>query len=105
MRFNQLLTLLIVYTFNIQVKYFPLAYAYFLYIIKGMKKKLGRPPKPAGQLRDENILVRLGQEEKEAFKEAADLAGISLSAWVRERLRRVAINELQQAERPIAFLK
>jgi predicted HicB family RNase H-like nuclease len=70
-----------------------------------MKKKKGRPPKPAGQLRDESLLVRLGPDEKEAFKDAADLAGISLSSWVRERLRRVAIGELQEAARPIAFLK
>lgn len=49
--------------------------------------------------------VRLEPGEKEAFKSAADLAGIPLSAWVRERLRRVARKELEEAGQPIAFLK
>jgi hypothetical protein len=70
-----------------------------------MKKKRGRPPKEADQRRDESLLVRLESDEKEAFKDAADLAGISLSSWVRERLRRVAINELREAAQPVAFLK
>ena len=69
------------------------------------KPKRGRPLKEQDQLKNENILVRVEPDEKEAFKDAADLAGISLSSWVRERLRRVAINELQEAARPIPFLK
>ena len=70
-----------------------------------MKKKRGRPPKEVDQLRNESLLVRVEADEKEAFKDAARLAGIPLSSWVRERLRRVAVNELQEASRPIAFLK
>ncbi len=70
-----------------------------------MKKKRGRPPKEVDQLRNESLLVRVEADEKEAFKDAARLAGIPLSSWVRERLRRVAVNELQEAARPIAFLK
>jgi len=71
-----------------------------------MKKKgQGRPPKEQDQLKNENILVRVEPDEKEAFKDAAKLAGISLSSWMRERLKRVAISELQEAARPIAFLK
>jgi predicted HicB family RNase H-like nuclease len=68
------------------------------------KKRKGRPPKE-DQLRNESLLVRVEPDEKEAFKDAADLSGISLSSWVRERLRRMAIKELQEAARPIAFLK
>jgi hypothetical protein len=49
--------------------------------------------------------VRLASGEKEAFKDAADLAGIPLSSWVRERLRRVARVELEEAGRKIAFLR
>ena len=71
-----------------------------------MKKKgRGRPLKEQDQLRNESLLVRLETDEKEAFKDAAALAGISLSSWMRERLRRIAIRELQEASRPIAFLK
>ena len=51
------------------------------------------------------MLVRVETKEKEAFKDAADLAGMPLSAWVRERLRQIALRELQSASRPIAFLR
>jgi predicted HicB family RNase H-like nuclease len=67
------------------------------------KKRLGRPPKE-DQLRNESLLVRVEPDEKEAFKDAASLSGISLSSWVRERLRRVAIRELEEAARPVPFL-
>jgi len=46
--------------------------------------------------------VRVSESEKQAFQDAADLAGISLSTW--ERLRHVAVRELEAAARPIAFL-
>jgi hypothetical protein len=42
--------------------------------------------------------------EKRAFVDAADLAGLSLSSWVRERLRRAARAELNEAGKPVAFL-
>lgn len=70
-----------------------------------MKNKRGRPPKAPDRLRNDKLLVRLETDEKEAFQDAADLAGVSLSSWVRERLRRMAIRELQEAARPVAFLK
>lgn len=69
------------------------------------KPKRGRPPKEADRLRSESLLVRLESTEKTAFKDAADLAGVPLSTWVRERLRRIAVRELQNAARPIAFLR
>ena len=50
------------------------------------------------------IQIRAQPQEKAAFQEAADLAGIPLSAWIRERLRWAATRELEQADRPIAFL-
>lgn len=56
--------------------------------------------------RKENLLkVRIQVEEKESFQNAADLAGVSLSAWARERLRKVALLELKEAGQSIAFLK
>jgi hypothetical protein len=69
-----------------------------------MKNKRGRPAKPTGTTRVELLEVRLQAAEKQAFKEAADLAGIPLSAWVRERLRSVARRELSDGGRPISFL-
>ena len=69
------------------------------------KHKRGRPLKEQDQLKNENMLIRVESDEKEAFKTAADLAGISLSSWVRERLRRVAVSELKEAARPVAFLR
>jgi predicted HTH domain antitoxin len=50
------------------------------------------------------LKVRLTLPEKDAFQEAAELAGLSLSAWARERLRRMAIRELEEASRPIPFI-
>lgn len=44
-------------------------------------------------------------QEKQGFIEAAELAGIPLSSWVRERLRLAAIRELENAGRKIPFVK
>ena len=52
----------------------------------------------------EVLQIRLTKAEKQGIAEAAELAGIPLSAWVRERLRRMAVRELEEASRPIAFL-
>ena len=49
--------------------------------------------------------IRLEPGEKDAFKDAAKLSGIPLSSWVRERLRRVARIELEEAGHRIAFLR
>ena len=55
-------------------------------------------------MRTELLQLRLQPEEKQAFQEAAALAGISLSAWVRERLRAAAIRELEGSGRPVPFV-
>ncbi len=49
--------------------------------------------------------LRLQPEEKQAFEQAAELAGVPLSAWVRERLRRAARRELDEAGKPVPFLR
>ncbi len=49
--------------------------------------------------------IRVSDTEKQGFEEAAALGGLSLSAWARERLRWAATRELEQADRPIAFLE
>lgn len=56
-------------------------------------------------MRTDLMQLRLQPEEKQAFQEAAELAGIPLSAWVRERLRRAALRELEDASRPVPFIR
>ncbi len=51
------------------------------------------------------IQLRLNPDEKESFQEAADLAGIPLSVWVRERLRRAARIELVDAGMKVPFMQ
>jgi hypothetical protein len=55
-------------------------------------------------MKTELLKVRITAAEKEGFQTAADLAGLALSAWARERLRRAAIKELEEASRPIPFI-
>jgi hypothetical protein len=55
--------------------------------------------------KSEVIQIRLEPEEKRAFQEAAHLAGIALSAWIRERLRSVAIRELEGAGYSVPFIQ
>ena len=52
-----------------------------------------------------SVEVRMQPEEKTTFQEAAELAGIPLSAWIRERLRKAARIELEDAGRKVAFIK
>jgi hypothetical protein len=65
--------------------------------------KRGRPKKD--KTLDEYIELRVSEAEKQSFRDAAERAGIPLATWARERLRRVAIRELENAELPVAFLK
>ena len=65
--------------------------------------KRGRPKKENPL--DEYIELRLSSAEKQAFRDAAERSGIPLATWARERLRRVAIRELENADQPVAFLK
>ena len=55
--------------------------------------------------KSEFLKIRLGPEEKRAFQDAADLSGVALSAWIRERLRKAARKELEEAGQQIAFLQ
>jgi predicted DNA binding CopG/RHH family protein len=52
----------------------------------------------------ESVLIRVSSEEKEAFGLSASLAGISLSSWIRERLRLAAIRELEAAGKRVPFV-
>jgi uncharacterized protein (DUF1778 family) len=45
------------------------------------------------------LRIRLFPEQEELIRQAAGLAGISISAWIRERLVRAARREVSQAAR------
>jgi hypothetical protein len=86
----------------------PLAFDIFPLYNLGMKTKIvrrGRPPKGSGETKSESILLRLDPGEKLGFTDAARLAGLPLSGWIRERLRKMALKELQEAGEPVAFLE
>jgi len=52
----------------------------------------------------EILQIRLDEAEKRGFQASADLAGIPLSSWVRERLRLAAIRDLESAGQQIPFV-
>lgn len=54
--------------------------------------------------RDELLKVRVSKKEKQGFAEAAKVAGIPLSAWARERLRRAAVMQLEEANMDVPFI-
>ncbi len=54
--------------------------------------------------KSETVQVRLTQREKDGFTKAAEIAGLPLSSWVRERLRLAAIRELEGVGRPVPFV-
>jgi len=64
----------------------------------------GRPKKDKKLLKKRVLQVRLLQEEKETFEDAARLAGLPCASWVRERLRQAARKELKSANQKIKFL-
>lgn len=49
--------------------------------------------KPAEVRKESHLRVRVAESHMDEFKAAAERAGISLSAWVTERLLRVARQE------------
>ena len=68
------------------------------------KAKRGRPPKADGQAKSESILLRLDPAEKAGFTEAANVAGLPLTVWMRERMRRIAAEELRASGKAVPFL-
>lgn len=78
--------------------YFRLIYS------KLLKMKIGRPKKSPEERQTDTMIMRVRPSERLAFQMCADLAGISLSSWFRERLRLAAIRELESAGRPVPFV-
>lgn len=68
-------------------------------------KKAGRPKKQPDLVKTEYIEMRVEQSEKQTFRDAADAAGMSMSTWIRDRLRRAARKELEDLNRPVAYLQ
>lgn len=66
-------------------------------------KTAGRPK--AKKPKTELFHVRMTEEEKQAFSQCASLSGIPTAAWVRERLRKAAIRDLEEAGLKIPFLR
>jgi uncharacterized protein (DUF1778 family) len=58
-----------------------------------------------GFVKTNTIEMRVSNDEKEAFRKAADISGLTLSAWIRERLRKAAVSELEHAGVPIPFYR
>jgi hypothetical protein len=54
--------------------------------------------------KDNQILIKLSEAEKEAFKRAAEISGVGFS-WARQHLRAAAVKELQKMGEKAAFLK
>jgi hypothetical protein len=68
-------------------------------------KRLGRPPKAPEKTKGLRLEIRLDEAEKDGFRAAAELSGLELSAWIRERLRQVAWKELERVGRPVPFVR
>ncbi|MCL2459203.1 MAG: hypothetical protein FWF31_10270 [Desulfobulbus sp.] len=51
------------------------------------------------------LQIRVELDEKEAFEHAASLVGLTVSGWVRERLRLAAIRELESVGMRIPFVQ
>jgi uncharacterized protein (DUF1778 family) len=67
-------------------------------------KKTGRPRKSPDAVKTEYIEMRVEKSEKDTFRAAADAAGLPLSGWIRQRLRRDAKKELEDLGLPVAFV-
>lgn len=56
-------------------------------------------------IKSETFKLRLSKEEKAAFERAAGISGLPLAAWMRERLRKAARIELEDAGEQVPFAK
>ena len=54
--------------------------------------------------KQKQVQIRLTDTEKQSFEMCADIAGIPLAAWMRERLRVTAQDELEMAGMKAPFM-
>jgi predicted HTH domain antitoxin len=69
--------------------------------------KKPRHNEPVARSRDRKDIplnIRVSENEKTAFSRAAEIAGVPLSAWMRERLRIAAFRELDNVGETAEFL-
>ena len=71
--------------------------------MKNIKPKRGAPKKPLEKSKSKLIQVRASLPEKQAFSAAADLDGKTLSVWIRDRLRKIAHEELERHGQQVPF--
>ena len=69
-----------------------------------MTKRQGAPRKSPDIAKSKVFQLRLTETEKEAFRLAAERDGKTLSDWIRDRLRRVSRQELQEHGDEVPFL-
>lgn len=58
-----------------------------------MANPYGRPKKPADEVLSKRLELRLTAAEQRAYERAAGKAGVSVSAWIRNRLCKAARRE------------
>lgn len=54
--------------------------------------------------KDKNIIIRVSPEEKNDFERAAEISGLSMSAWMRIKLRSSALADLNSIGEKPKFL-
>ena len=68
------------------------------------RPKRGAPTKPDDTAKRALVQIRLNLAEKAGFVQAANLDGKKLSEWMRDRLRRMAREELEAHGQTVPFL-
>jgi hypothetical protein len=58
-----------------------------------MKKQIGRPPLSPGEAKGAVLQIRLTEAQRAEYAQAAERAGMSLSAWIRDRLAKASKRE------------
>lgn len=56
-------------------------------------------------MKEYNLQVRLTHAERDTLRVAAETAGLTVSAWLRDRLRKAARQELQSSGVKVPFLE
>ena len=51
------------------------------------------------------LKMRLTPDERLTFEECAEISGIPMAAWIRQRVRKAAVRELEGAGRAVTFLR
>ncbi len=56
-------------------------------------------------MKTQPIQIRVLPSEKQTFQDAANVVGVSLSAWIRLHLRKAATRDLEEVGLQAAFLQ